>query len=140
MSQITQYCTFKVGENLFGIPVLEVQEVIRPLAKTEIPLAEERVRGLINLRGQIVTLIGLRELFHFEKGNEENAMNIVVETNDSLFALVVDDVGDVLDVEQKSFEKTPATLDPNLKTFVKGVHKLQDELLVVLDLDKVFNF
>ena len=140
MSEISQYCTFRVGNNLFGVPVLEVQEVIFPLPKTNVPLAQEQIRGLINLRGQIVTLIGLRHLFGFETKKDDEGMNVVVKSNDSLFALVIDEIQDVIDVESESFEKTPATIDGRLRPFVKGIHKIPGKLLIVLNLEKIFDF
>ena len=138
MSRVTQYCTFQVGDNFFGVPVLEVQEVIRPQAITPVPLAEKQIRGLINLRGQIVTLVNLRELFGLGTGQEETTMNVVVKSNESLYALVVDGIHDVLDVELDSFDRTPPTLDPQLRPFVKGIHKISGNLLIVLDLTKIF--
>ena len=135
-----QYCTFKVGGNYFGIPVLEVQEVIRPMPSTRVPLAKSQIKGLINLRGQIVTLVGLRELFEFDSVSNEKSMNVVIRSDDSLLALVVDEINDVIDVPENSFEKAPATLDKGLKQYVKGIHKLQGQLLIVLDLNKVINF
>lgn len=139
MSEVCQYCTFQVGTNLFGIPVTEVQEVIAPQQRTNVPLAAEQLRGLINLRGQIVTLIGLRQLFGFDSKKDEESMNVVVKSNESLFALVIDEIQDVVDVETETFEKTPATLDGRLKPFVKGIHKLPGQLLIVLNLDKIFD-
>lgn len=141
-NSIEQYCTFKVAGNTFGIPVLEVQEVIKPLVKTDVPLAKEMVRGLINLRGQIVTLIGLRELFDMplDVVKYEDTMNIVVRADDNLIALVVDSINDVVEVEKSSFTKTPATIDPGMKPFIKGIHKLDGDLMIVLDLNKIINF
>jgi len=138
MSEVMQYCTFQVSGNLFGVPVLDVQEVIRPQSRTGVPLADRQIRGLINLRGQIVTLIGLRELFQMESVNEETFMNVVVKSNESLYALVVDEINDVLDVDMKTFEGTPPTIHSELKNYVRGIHKLDGELLIVLDLQKIF--
>jgi purine-binding chemotaxis protein CheW len=140
MSEVCQYCTFQVGNNIFGVPVLDVQEVISPQVKTRVPLAQDQIGGLINLRGQIVTLIGLRNLFGFETKSGDEGMNLVVKSNDSLFALVIDEIQDVLEVEAESFEKTPATLDQKIRPFIKGIHKLPGKLLIVLNLEKIFDF
>lgn len=136
-SEAMQYCTFKVGKNFFGIPVLDVQEVIKPLSITQVPLANSKTRGLINLRGQIVTLIGLRPMFNLEQTDDTQSMNVVVKSNDTLSALIVDQIHDVMDVDMDTFEKTPATLDPGIRPFTKGIHKLKDGLLIVLDLPSI---
>lgn len=136
----TQFCTFKVGSNLFGIPVLDAQEVIMPIPVTKVPLADARTRGLINLRGQIVTLLGLREIFGMKQEDSLKYMNVVVRADDALFALVVDEINDVLDVEDSNFESTPSTVSPDLRPFVSGIYKLSGELLIILDLNKLLNF
>ncbi|MFZ3229042.1 MAG: chemotaxis protein CheW [Pseudobdellovibrio sp.] len=138
--QIVQYCTFKVGKNFFGVPVLEVQEVIRKQLLTPVPLSQKQIRGLINLRGQIVTLIGLRQLFGMPEIEDIDSTNVVVKSNDSLSALIVDEINDVMDIEITSFEKAPATLSKYMKPFVKGIHKLEGQLLIILDLQKVLEF
>lgn len=138
-ADIIEYCTFKVGNNFFGIPVMDVQEVIRPQYVTRVPLSESKTVGLINLRGQIFTLLSLRQLFGFQQRDIDKTMNVVIKSEESLSALVVDEISDVLEVSRESFEKTPATLDKNLKPFVRGIHKLEGQLLIILDLEKILN-
>lgn len=136
-TDIIEYCTFKVGNNFFGIPVMDVQEVIRPQYVTRVPLSDAKTVGLINLRGQIFTLLSLRQLFGYPSKDLSTTMNIVIKSDESLTALVVDEINDVIDVTKDSFESTPATLDKNLRAYVKGIHKLQGQLLIILDLNKI---
>lgn len=134
-----QLCGFKIGEGHYAVPVLEVQEVIKPQKLTPVPLSEPYVRGLINLRGQIVTSISLRGLFGLEGEDSEDHMNIIVKDGESLFALVVDEILDVMDVRENQFEETPDTLDEHLKQFISGVYKLKENLLISLDLKKIIS-
>lgn len=134
-----QLCGFKIGGGLYAVPVLEVQEVIRPQKLTPIPLAPDYVDGLINLRGQIVTAINMRNLFKLQGARPENYMNIIVRHDDNLYALVVDEILDVMHVPTKSFESTPDTLDVHIRSYISGVFKLQKKLLILLNLNKIIN-
>lgn len=136
---IVGLCGFKVKGGYYAIPVLEVQEVIRPQSLTKVPLSPDYVTGLINLRGQIVTSINLRKLFKIEEAKTNDHMNIIVRNGDSLYALMVDEILDVMDVEQSSFESVPDTMNDNIRKYIKGVYKLKDTLLILLDLDKIFS-
>ena len=132
-----QLCGFKIRGDFYAIPVLEVQEVIKPQKLTPVPLSQDYVRGLINLRGQIVTSLRLRDLFKMNEPDLDDHMNIIVSGEDSLYALVVDEILDVIEVEQDSFEDIPETIDENVKKFIKGVYKLKDKLIILLDLEKI---
>jgi len=137
---LNQLCGFKIGDGYYAVPVLEVQEVIKPLSVTDVPLSPEYVRGLINLRGQIVTLIDLRKLFGLEaKDAEDEYMNIIVRSGDSLYSLVVDEILDVIDVEQRTYETTPETLSDRIRKYISGVYKLDEKLLILLNLEKILN-
>ena len=136
----SQLCGFKIMDGQYAIPVLEVQEVVKPQKVTNVPLGPEYVDGLINLRGQIVTAINLRVLFGLpRKENQEEYMNIIVRWGDSLYALVVDEIMDVMDVANSSFEETPDTIDDKLKAYIRGVFKLEDNLLTLLSLEKILD-
>jgi len=137
----SQLCGFKIMNGQYAIPVLEVQEVVKPQRVTPVPLGPEYVDGLINLRGQIVTAINLRVLFGLppKEEDKENYMNIIVRWGDSLYALVVDEIMDVMDVENSSFEDTPDTIDETLKGYIRGVFKLENELLTLLSLEKLLD-
>ncbi len=138
-SEVVQLCGFKIGGGYYAVPVLEVQEVVKPQVLTTVPLAPEYIDGLINLRGQVVTAINLRKLFKIDGEAPEEFMNIIVRNEDSLYSLVVDEIMDVMDVETKTFEETPDTLDAEIKKYIKGVYKLEGKLLVLLSLEKLLN-
>lgn len=134
----TQLCGFKIKGDCYAISVLDVQEVIKPHSLTKVPLSPPYVKGLINLRGQIVTSISLRKLFGMDDREEgEEHMNIIVRNGDSLYALMVDEILDVIDVHEGSFEKIPETISEKIRKYIKGVYKLSDSLLILLDLEKV---
>jgi purine-binding chemotaxis protein CheW len=134
MSSARQFCTFHVGPLFLGIEVRLVQEVIRAQAMTRVPLAARAVRGLINLRGQIVTAIDLRERFGMPPAERDRApMNVVVCTEAGPVSLLVDEIGDVLEVGDADYEDPPETLDAVSRELIQGVYKLPDRLLLVLD-------
>lgn len=138
-SSDNQLCGFRIKDGYYAISVLDVQEVIKPQRVTTVPLAPDYIRGLINLRGQIVTSISLKKLFGMEDIATDDHMNIIVRSADSLYALVVDEILDVIDVERNSFEPTPDTLDMKIRKYIKGVYKLDRRLQILLDLDKILN-
>ena len=134
MSERRQFCTFWMGQRLYGMPVDEVQEVMREQAMTQVPLAGSAVRGLINLRGKIVTAIDLRKgLGLGEEKSKGPLMNVVVSSEEYTVSFLVDAIGDVLDVEEESFESVPETLQGEGRKLVSGVYKLPNGLLHVLD-------
>ena len=132
-----QYCGFKVGDDFFAISVLRVQEIIRSQQLTKIPKCPEMIKGLINLRGQIVTAVSLRSMFALEECKKEDQMNIIVHIGEDLYAIIVDEIMDVIEVSEETFESTPDNIDTRFSHFISGVHKLKDKLLIILDLDKV---
>ena len=134
MAKKQQFCTFFLNQQFLGVPVEQVQEVIRYQEMTRVPLAPPVIRGLINLRGQIVMAIDLRQRFGMEERPEsELPMNVVVRTDDGAVSFLVDEIGDVLEVEEESFEPPPETLQGATRELVRGVYKLQQRLMLVLD-------
>ena len=132
-----QYSTFFVGDLFFGIDVLSVQEVLRFQEMTCVPLAPEVIEGLINLRGQIVTAIDMRRRLGLPpRSTDVRPMNMVVRTEDSAVSLLVDEIGDVLEVEGSAFEAPPDNLGPEARELIRGVYKLKDRLLLVLDTER----
>jgi purine-binding chemotaxis protein CheW len=132
-----QYCTFYVAGHYFGLDVLRVQEVIRYQEMTRVPLAPPVVRGLINLRGQIVTALDLRRRLELEdRPPDQLPVNVVVQTDDGAVSLLVDEIGDVLDVEEKLFEPAPDTLTGAARELIRGAYKLNDRLMLLLDIDR----
>jgi len=132
-----QYSTFDVAGFYFGIDVLQVQEVLRYQRMTPVPLAPAVIEGLINLRGQIVTAMDMRQRLGLPpRADGETAMNVVVRTEEGVVSLLVDEIGDVVEAESSSFERPPENLDPAIRNLVRGIHKLKDRLLLVLDTDQ----
>ncbi|HVJ05938.1 MAG TPA: chemotaxis protein CheW [Candidatus Saccharimonadales bacterium] len=135
-----QFCTFFIKGLLFGVEVETVQEVIRRLDMTRVPLAPDVVAGLINLRGQIVTAIDLRRRLGVpDRLDSELPMNVVVRTADGAVSLLVDEIGDVVEVEDKDFEVAPDTLSKTSRELIRGVYKLNKELLLVLNTQRSVN-
>jgi len=129
-----QYCTFFVGGIFYGVDVMQVQEVIRYHELTRVPLASRMVSGLINLRGQIVTAIDLRRRLGLaERPPEQLPMNVVIRSDDSAVSLLVDEIGDVLEVDDEAFEAPPETLKGIARDLVTGVYKLPEKLLLILN-------
>ena len=133
-----QYCTFRLGGHLFGVPVETVQEVLREQHLTPVPMASREVSGLINLRGQIVITIDLRERMGLPARDEGlEATNVVVRTSgDTVTSLLVDKIGDVLEPDHDRFEAPPDTVVGRVRELVTRVCKLDRELMLVLDTDK----
>lgn len=134
-----QYCGFKIGDDEYGIPVLEVQEVIKPQPVTPIPLSQDYVKGLINLRGQIVTLISLRRLFGYDDSYDREYMNIIVKGREGLYSLVVDEVTDIIEIDEENLEISPDTLGKSLKDYVSSVYKKENGLFILLDITKLLD-
>ncbi len=138
MAEPKQYCTFIVDDLFFGVEVLRVQEVIKFQNMTTIPLSPKTVEGLINLRGQIVTAIDLRSRLELEDREEgQEPMNVVIQTEEGAVSLLVDEIGDVLELTEDTLEPPPPTIHGVARDLVTGVHKLQEQLLLILDTEKV---
>jgi purine-binding chemotaxis protein CheW len=110
------------------------------MTNTPIPLAPKYVRGLANLRGQVATAIGLRELFGIVSPSPEHFMNVVCRIDGSLIALQVDEIGDVLEVNSKDFEATPQTVPNEVRQFMEGIYKVPGTLLSIIDIDRIGKF
>ena len=140
MTHTKQFCTFFLQDQCFGVPVEQVQEVIRYQEMTRVPLGPDVVRGLINLRGQIVMAIDLRRRFGMQERSEsELPMNVVVRTEDGAVSFLVDEIGDVIEVKEDDFEHAPDNLQSRAGTLIRGVYKLPERLLVVLDTERAVN-
>jgi purine-binding chemotaxis protein CheW len=138
MGSSQQFCTFFLDGHFFGTPVPQVQEVIQYQAMTRVPLAPEVVSGLINLRGQIVSAIDLRKRLGLKDRPEgQLPMNVVVRTNDGAVSLLVDEIGDVIEVEEEMLETPPETLQGLAREVIRGVYKLTGHLLLALDIERV---
>ena len=140
------YVTMLIGGQLFGIPVLQVQDVLNPMAVTRVPLAPPEVFGVLNLRGRIVTAVDVRTRLGLgpreakENNKKADSMNVVVDHNGELYSLQVDQVGEVMSCPAGDFEPPPATLDPCWRQVSAGVYRLSGRLLIVLDVGQLLNF
>ncbi|HZY74878.1 MAG TPA: chemotaxis protein CheW [Jatrophihabitantaceae bacterium] len=130
-----QYATFWLGNGLYGIEVERVREVLRQQDITSVPLALPTVAGLINLRGQVVTTVDLRERLQLRTQNEESQPMLVVLVAGESIALLVDRIGGVVDVSDDQFEPPPDTLTGTVRELVVGAYKLEGQLLLGLDVD-----
>ncbi len=140
MADEHQYCTFFLDGHYFGLDVLKVQEIIRYQEMTRVPLAPPVVRGLINLRGQIVTAIDLRRRLELnDRPAGQLPVNVVVHTDDGAVSLLVDEIGDVLQVPEKAFERPPETLKGTARELIRGAYKLDGRLLLILDTERTVN-
>ena len=137
---LKEYVTAVIGGQLFGLPILNVQDVFHPERLTRVPLAPSEVAGVLNLRGRIVTLIDMRRLLGLGE-REKNAaiMAIGVESRGESYGLLIDSVGEVLKLDDASREPPPVNLDPRLSRVCAGIHRLEGQLLVVLDVDRVLD-
>lgn len=139
---LEDFVTFFVADQMFGIPVLKVQDILTPDSIASIPLAPPEVRGSINLRGRIVTVIDVRVRLGLETHELESgvsAMGVTVEHDNDLYTLLVDRIGDVVGLSNDTYEKNPATLDPQWREFSVGVYRLEKQLMVVLDIDQMLD-
>lgn len=132
--------TVYIQDQPFGIPILQVQDVLGHQVVTPVPLSAPEIEGALNLRGRIVTAINVRKRLGLEPLENSDPMSVVVEYEGELFSLLIDRVGDVLRLGHDSFEKTPATLDPLWKEAAMGIHQLDNTLLIVLDISKLLDF
>ena len=136
-----EFVTFTIGDQLFGLPVLTVQDVLSTYRITRIPLAPPEIAGSLNLRGRIVTAIDVRlRLGLTPRDADASAMSIVVEHQSELYSLLVDSVGEVLALSPDDFERNPPTLDSNLRIYSNGIYRLNDQLLVVLDVNRLLDY
>jgi purine-binding chemotaxis protein CheW len=131
-----QFTTFLLRGLYFGIHVSHVQEVLRSQPMTRVPTAPTVVAGLINLRGQIVTALDLRRRLALDQtGAPAEPINLIVQAEAGLASLLVDEIGDVIEVDDALFEPPPATLQGIGRELIRGAYKLQDRLLLILDVD-----
>lgn len=133
---LEQFVTFMVNDQLFGVPVLQVQDILKPEDIAKVPLAPPEVRGSINLRGRIVTVIDVRVRLGLPPAEERTkGMGVTVEQTNDLYTLMVDEIGEVLSLPAADFENVPGTIDSRWRDFADGVYQLDNNLMIVLDVD-----
>jgi purine-binding chemotaxis protein CheW len=137
MSESQQFATFFLNGLFLGVEVRKVQEVIRYQEMTRVPLAPSMIQGLINLRGQIVTAIDLRDRLAFPpRAAGQLPMNVVVRSDDGAVSFLVDEIGDVVEIEDTARERPPETLKGIARDLITSVYKLKERLLLVLDTER----
>jgi purine-binding chemotaxis protein CheW len=138
VSERRQYCTFFLDDLFLGVEVHHVQEILRRQELTRVPLVPPVIGGLLNLRGQIVTAIELRDRLGLpSRSVEKSPVHVVMRTAEGTFILLVDEVGDVLELPSDTMEEPPRNTAPAIHRLTRGVHMLKDRLLLVLDVMKV---
>ena len=138
MENNLQFCTFYVENLYFGVQVEKVQEIIRFQEMTRVPLAHSVIKGLINLRGQIVTAIDLRTRMMIKsKSPVDLPMNVVLRNDEGAVSLLVDKIGDVIGTGEAEFEPPPETLQGEARKLILGTYQLKENLLLILDIDKI---
>lgn len=138
--ELLQLVTFSIGEEEFGVDILKVQEIIRTMEITKVPRAPEFVEGVINLRGKVIPIIDLRRRFGLDfKEHDKDTRIIVIEINNIVVGFVVDAVSEVLRIPTNTVEPPPPVVAGVDSDYISGVGKLQDRLLILLDLDKLLS-
>ena len=139
-SSLLQLVTFRIGEEEFGVDILAVQEIIRLMQITPVPRAPVDIAGVINLRGKVIPIIDLRRRFGLApRGHDKNTRIIVIEINNIIVGFVVDAVSEVLRIPASTVEPPPPVVAGVESDYVSGVGKLQDRLLIMLDLDRLLS-
>jgi purine-binding chemotaxis protein CheW len=138
--ELIQLVTFSIGEEEFGVDILKVQEIIRTMEITKVPRAQVFVEGVINLRGKVIPIIDLRRRFGLSsKAHDKHTRIIVIEINNMIVGFVVDSVSEVLRIPSGTVEPPPPVVAGVDSEYISGVGKLQDRLLILLDLDKLLS-
>ena len=135
-----EYVTGMVGGELFGLPIGACRTCFMPERVTRVPLAPPEVAGILNLRGRIVTLIDMRLRLGLERiDSDEPVMAIGVELRGKSYGLLVDAVGEVLKLDEALCERNPINLDPRLASVSAGIYRLEGQLMIMLDIDRVLD-
>ena len=135
-----EYVTVMIGGQLFGLPISQVQDVFMPERMARVPLASAEIAGVLNLRGRIVTAIDMHcRLGLGKRETDRSAMAVGIEFHGESYGLLIDSVGEVLKLADNTREPVPVNLDPHLARVSSGVHRLEKQLLVVLDVDRIFD-
>lgn len=134
------FVTMKIADQWFGIPVLGVQEVLGEQRIARVPLAPPEVAGNLNLRGRIATAIDIRKRLGLPpREDDEPEMSVVVDHHGELYSLLIDSVGEVLNLPMSSFERNPPTLAQHIREVSYGIYRLEEKLLVVLDVERLLD-
>ncbi|MBG0776442.1 MAG: chemotaxis protein CheW [Desulfovibrionaceae bacterium] len=139
-AELQQLVTFSIGDEEFGVDILKVQEIIRTMEITKVPRAPEFVEGVINLRGKVIPIIDLRMRFGLTtREHDKHTRIIVIEINNMIVGFVVDSVSEVLRIPASTIEPPPPVVSGLESEYISGVGKLEDRLLILLDLDRLLS-
>lgn len=133
-----QLVTMSVEGQLFGLPILSVQDIVETHNITQVPRTPSAISGIMNLRGRIVTVINLRRILG-RNDDSSSRMGVTVDFHGDLYTILVDEIGEVRLLDRSDFESAPATLDPKLKQLCTGIYRLDGELLAVLDVNQILS-
>jgi purine-binding chemotaxis protein CheW len=137
---LSEYVTAIIGGQLFGLPIRRVQDVFAPERVTRVPLAPPEIAGVLNLRGRIVTLIDLRHQLGLDRAAQQGpSMAIGVELRGESYGLMIDSIGEVLQLDDDAREPNPPNLDPALARMSAGIYRLEGQLLMVLEVDRLLD-
>lgn len=137
---ITEYVTVTIGGHLFGLPIARVQDVFIPDRLTRVPLAPPEVAGILNLRGRVVTAIDMRTRLDLgARDASQAAMAVGIEMKGESYGLLIDAVGEVMQLPNAGCEPNPANLDGRLARVAAGIYRLEGQLMIVLDVDRVLD-
>ena len=135
---VAEYVTASIGGQLFGLPIARVQDVFMPERITRVPLSSTEIAGVLNLRGRIVTVIDMRARLGMPRNDDgKPAMAVGVDLRGESYGLLIDQIGEVLKLSESGREQNPVNLDPRMAKLAGGVHRLDGQLMVVLDVDRV---
>jgi len=138
--QLIEYVTVMISGQLFGLPIARVQDVFMPDRLTRVPLAPPEIAGVLNLRGRIVTTIDMRRRLGMPpREDNKPSMAVGIELKGESYGLLIDTVGEVMKLGGTTLEPNPVNLDPRLARVSAGVHRLDGQLMVILDVDSVLN-
>jgi purine-binding chemotaxis protein CheW len=138
--QVTEYVTVMIGGQLFGLPISRVQDVFMPDRITRVPLSAPEIAGVLNLRGRIVTAIDMRRRLGLPpRTDDKPSMAVGIEMKGESYGLLIDTVGEVMKLGDATREPNPVNLDARLGRVSGGVHRLEGQLMVILDVDQVLN-
>jgi len=141
LSDMQEYVTVTIAGQMFGIPVLQVHDVLGSIKLTKIPLAPPEVAGALNLRGRIVTCIDVRKRLGLEASDESKGrMSVVVEHHGEPYSLLIDSVGEVLSLKTDKLEMNPGTMDARWREVSSGIYRTENKLLVILQIDRLLDF
>ena len=135
---VAEYVTAVIGGQLFGLPISRVQDVFMPERLTRVPLSSVEIAGVLNLRGRIVTVIDMRARLGLARADDgKPPMAVGVDLRGESYGLLIDQIGEVLRLPEASREENPVNLDPRMAKLAGGVHRLDGQLMVILDVDRV---